>query len=222
MIIAAQLQPGIDVTGELQSIDELADRALQWPVSDASSLLDFLVNGEGYTGNTKDYYNLSNSLLNQVISNKRGIPVTLALVYISVVERLNASVPGLNARGINFPAHFLLAVTDTDGEHLIDPFTGQLVNKQDCYNIIEKLYGQAPAPDAEYFRTADNRQLLRRVLENPKAIYLQTNNIQKAVECLDFQLMLYPHDQALLKQQLDLLDHAHSNKSGLTTKRLLQ
>ncbi len=220
LIIARQFHPGLDIETELAHIDQLATRARQWPVTDAASLLDFIANEEEYSGNTDDYYNLSNSLLNKVIQTKLGIPITLALVYICVVQRLKPHIPELDAQGINFPTHFLLSVSDINGEHLIDPFAGKQISKQACYEIISNLYGQQPSADDKYFRKADNRQILRRVLENIKGIYLKSGDIDPAIECLGYQLMLFPGDQDLLLQQQQLLKHLHTDQT--TNKHLLQ
>ncbi len=61
-----------------------------------------LFDERGFTGNADDYYAPENSYLPCVLESRRGIPVTLSLIYKSVAQRV-----GLSARGINTPAHFL-------------------------------------------------------------------------------------------------------------------
>jgi len=221
MIIAGEFQPGLDIQGELSAIDQLATDARSFPVVDAHSLVEFLAIKQGFMGNLENYYSLSNSLLNKVLSSKRGIPITLALVYLSVVQKLKLdsqlaethSIESqiINAWGVNFPGHFLVAVADDGGEHLVDPFKGCLVSKESCYSIIANLYGRHPEPDDRYFSRADNRQLLRRILENLKAIHLQKGHAVYSMVCLDYQLMLYPDDNQLLRQQDELLRFLRNN-----------
>lgn len=224
MIIAGEFQPGLDIQGELGAIDRLVTEANSFPVVDAHSLVKFLAVKKSFTGNGDNYYSISNSLLNHVLSSKRGIPITLALVYLSVVQKLKTytqflDTQPLNAWGINFPGHFLVAVNDSKGEHLIDPFKGCLITKEDCYSIIANLYGRHHEPDDRYFERADSRQLLRRILENLKAINLQKGFATNAMVCLDYQLMLYPDAEDLLQQQDDLLsflrDKGQSGESRL-------
>lgn len=219
MIIAGEFQPGLDIQGELGAIDRLVKTAISFPVVDAHSLVEFLAVKKGFTGNDDNYYSISNSLLNHVLSSKRGIPITLALVYLSVVQKLKPDTQPLNAWGINFPGHFLVAVNDSKGEHLIDPFKGCLVTREDCYSIIANLYGRHHKPDDRYFERADSRQLLRRILENLKAINLKKGFATNAMVCLDYQLMLYPDAADLLQQQDDLLnflrDKGQSGESRL-------
>lgn len=215
MIITGEFQPGMDIQRELAAIDQLVIEARSFPVVDALSLVEFLAVKKCFSGNSENYYSLSNSLLNHVLSSKRGIPITLALVYLSVVQKLKPDTQSLgtqasktqtlNAWGINFPGHFLVGVSDAKGEHLIDPFKGCLVTRDDCYSIIANLYGRQHKPDDRYFERADNRQLLRRILENLKAINLKQGNADSAMVCLDYQLMLYPDAVELLQQQDELL-----------------
>ena len=206
MIIAAEFQPGLEFLNELKAIDVLTAEAQTFPVVDAQSLVEFLAVKKGFSGNYENYYSISNSLLNHVLSSKRGIPITLSSVYLSLVQKLNPDTQSLNAWGINFPGHFLIAVSDVEGEHLVDPFKGCLVTKEECYSIIANLYGRHAEPDDRYFKRADNRQLLRRILENLKAINLQQGNASYAMTCLDYQLMLYPEAVELLQQQDELLE----------------
>ena len=210
MIIAGEFQPGMDIQGELSAIDQLAVEAKSYPVVDVHSLVEFLGVKKGFIGNVENYYSLSNSLLNHVLSSKRGIPITLALVYLSLVQTLKSDnlfseTQHLDAWGVNFPGHFLVAVSDGKGEHLVDPFKGCLITREDCYAIIANLYGRHQKLDDRYFERANNRQLLRRTLENLKAINLQKGHAAQAMVCLDYQLMLYPDAVDLLQQQDELL-----------------
>ena len=224
MIIAGEFQPGLDIEGELEVIDRLVIEAKSFPVIDAHSLVEFLGVKKDFTGNSENYYSLSNSLFNRVLSSKRGIPITLALVYLSVVQKLKSDTlfsetQHLDAWGVNFPGHFLVAVSDGKGEHLVDPFKGCLVTREDCYSIIANLYERHHEPDDRYFERADSRLLLRRILENLKAINLQKGHAAQAMVCLDYQLMLYPYAVDLLQQQDELLivlrDNGQSGESRL-------
>lgn len=219
MIIAGEFQPGLDIQSELGAIDHLVTEAKSFPVVDAQSLVEFLALEKRFIGNHENYYSISNSLLNHVLSSKRGIPITLALVYLSVVQKLKLDTQPLDAWGINFPGHFLVAVSDGKGEHLVDPFKGCLVSREDCYSIISTLYGHQHKPDDRYFERADSRQLLRRILENLKMINLQQGYTSNVMVCLDYQLMLYPDAVELLQQQEDMLkslrDKGQSGESRL-------
>ena len=57
----------------------------------------------GFAGNVNDYYDPDNSYLHRVLATRRGIPITLAVVYIELATQV-----GLTARGVSFPGHFLI------------------------------------------------------------------------------------------------------------------
>jgi hemimethylated DNA binding protein len=86
---------------------------------DAASLAAFLFKEKGLHGNQADYFNPLNSDLVYVIKEKRGIPLSLATIYILVGRRLN-----LDISGCNFPGHFLARVRDLGREYLVDCFNG--------------------------------------------------------------------------------------------------
>src|SRR6476660_8446250 len=64
---------------------------------------------EGFRGNTEDYYHPANSYVPAVLETKRGLPITLSLIYKVVADRL-----GLRAWGVGLPGHFLVAVDADD------------------------------------------------------------------------------------------------------------
>ncbi|KAK3894584.1 hypothetical protein Pcinc_001658 [Petrolisthes cinctipes] len=70
-------------------------------------------------GNTEDYYSLNNSFINEVLRSKRGIPITLCIIYFAVCHRL-----GIFLEPVNYPTHFLLSwkVPGTDEYEYIDAF----------------------------------------------------------------------------------------------------
>ncbi|HTO08106.1 MAG TPA: transglutaminase-like domain-containing protein, partial [Myxococcota bacterium] len=102
--IAAEEYPELDVAAQLAKLDALAAAAMSRVTRGADALErverlnDFLYRESGFSGNRADYYDARNSFLNDVLERRTGIPITLAIVWISVAERL-----GLAAHGIGFP-----------------------------------------------------------------------------------------------------------------------
>lgn len=104
----------------------------------------------GFKGNDSAYYVAENSFINEVLNMKRGLPITLAIVYESVARRL-----GLKCEPVSFPAHFLLRFTEgTDGDtYYIDVFNnGDIIRRGSCphsysspYNRGTSLYPTATA-----------------------------------------------------------------------------
>jgi hypothetical protein len=86
---------------------------------DAFALADFLFKSKGYSGASEDYYEPRNSDLAQVIETKKGLPISLALLYMLVGRRL-----GLRISGCNLPGHFMGRVETPEGPILVDCFDG--------------------------------------------------------------------------------------------------
>ena len=73
-------------------------------------LHDVLFDVIGFRGNRDDYYNPGNSLLPDVLRTRRGLPITLTLVY-----RCVAAGVGITVHGVNAPGHFLAEVELDEG-----------------------------------------------------------------------------------------------------------
>src|SRR5882724_3243198 len=128
--IAQDEEPQLDTQSVLADIDALADRLRRRLPSDASTLHrlrllnNFFFQELGFAGNVNNYYDIGNSHLSTVLRTRRGIPITLAVLYIELATQI-----GLTARGVSFPGHFLIKLRmstgQQQGEVVIDPFTGQ-------------------------------------------------------------------------------------------------
>lgn len=118
-------------------------------------MTDFLGSELVFQGNTEDYYNERNSLLPCVIDSRKGIPISLALVYMLVGQHA-----GLLVEGINLPGHFLAR----HGDILFDPFHhGRILNRKDCEEILRR---QNLKLEDWHLSTASPRQMLIRILAN--------------------------------------------------------
>src|SRR3546814_7533208 len=71
----------------------------------------------GYAGDHYQYYDPSNSDLNEVFDRRLGNPISLAKVQMEVARRL-----GLPLDGVSFPGHFLVRLPVDDGVLVMDPF----------------------------------------------------------------------------------------------------
>jgi len=127
----------------------------------------------GFAGNVDDYYDPTNSYLPLVLETRRGIPITLALVYVEVMRRL-----GVPAEGVAAPGHFLVAVRDRGNDSVvyIDPFNGgRLLTEQEVHDMIEQI-ASFPLPQVHrLLPVAAPRLWLTRMLRNLQAVFAQRN-----------------------------------------------
>jgi regulator of sirC expression with transglutaminase-like and TPR domain len=207
LTIARTEYPDLDFAPYLQQLDALARRVRERlpRVPEAAQIIAALNHvlfvEEGFRGNRNDYYDPRNSFLNDVLDRKLGIPITLALVYMTVARRV-----GFPVFGVGLPGHFLLKHYDVEGrETLIDAFdSGRIVSAADCQRRLDEIYsGQLPL-QSEFLHAVSRRQMLTRILNNLKAIYLQGRNFRKALAVVDLILAIYPRSPQDVKQRASL------------------
>jgi len=211
LLIACEDEPEsqVVVEAELDALEQLADGIrphLQGAVSDhdlVSRLNTCLFDELGFEGNRDDYYDPRNSFLNAVLERRRGIPITLCLLYVEVARRL-----GLDAYGVGFPGHFLAKVVG-DSEIIVDAFQGRTLTRDDCTAQLRSAFGPNAELTPKLLQATGPRQILARMLTNLKQIYLQQRRLESAVACCDRILLLEPEaalelrDRGMLYQALE-------------------
>ncbi len=90
---------------------------------------------DGFSGNTEDYYDVGNSLLDRVLATRKGIPISLSVLFAAVCARV-----GVQLDMIGLPGHFLLATRPqaVDEERVfVDAFHGgRLLTLEHCELIV--------------------------------------------------------------------------------------
>ena len=156
-------------------------------VIDAMNLV--LFEQEHFQGNQDDYYNPSNSFLNDVLENHRGIPITLSLLYMEVGRRI-----GLQLEGIGLPFHFVVRCRLPNEDIYIDPFEkGRLLSDKDCRERINRLFRHKVHFDPHWLEPVSQRQILVRMLANLKNIYINQEDYVRALSICDRILLLVPN-----------------------------
>ena len=85
----------------------------------------------GFQGDSENYYDPSNSLLPFVLAERKGIPISLAILHAAVGRRA-----GLPIEFVGMPMHFMnkLRSHDSQEERFIDVFAGgRVLDKSVCY-----------------------------------------------------------------------------------------
>lgn len=188
-LIALYRFPQLDVMRYQQQLDEWA-RALQPEIQARSGperalrLAEYVTDDLGLSGNREHYYDPNNSYLNRVIDRRRGIPITLSVLYVFLGQRLD-----LPVCGVNMPAHYLVKYADGQQELFLDLFNdGARIAKEDCVRFLLKA-GIRPVPF--YFECAEPKDTLLRMVRNLLAIAKEAHQEQTARELMQ---LLAPHD----------------------------
>jgi len=171
--IAHDAYPSFDLQGFLGEFDLLARR-----MSDAcrgagsaharlTRSLRCFHHTLGFAGNVDAYYDPDNSYLHRVIETRRGIPISLAVLFVELARGV-----GLDARGVGFPGHFLVRVDLEDEVAIIDPFTGSVLD-HDLLAHLADAHGQSAE---RLLAPATASQILARMLHNLRQIHEQRGN----------------------------------------------
>src|ERR1700676_1535181 len=100
LLIAQEEYPALELDKYMEKLAALAREAelvvrMGKDKNEKIQLLShFLFEQKGFEGNRDDYSDPRNSFLNEVIDRRRGIPITLSIIYLEVGRRL-----GLNLYG---------------------------------------------------------------------------------------------------------------------------
>ncbi len=149
-----------------------------------------------------------------MLQSRRGIPITLALLYIEL-----AAQAGLHAVGVSFPGHFLIKVHLPKGEVVIDPFSGRSLSREALeerllpYRQRHRLAADDETPLGLFLQPAAGRDVIARMLRNLKEIHHSVLDWDRLVQVQRRLLILLPQawdeyrDQALALAEL----HRHAD-----------
>lgn len=186
-LIAESAYPNINRAHYRDMLDQMAAtfqvRMEERGISKGRELIellnDYFFNDLGFAGNQESYYDADNSLINQVLDRRMGIPISLSTVYLLIARRLRIPVVG-----ISMPGHFLLQYNES---LFIDSFhKGQILNRSECVQfLMNNGFGFHPA----YLSPTPTRFMLVRMLTNLIQIY-STQDPDRADSLTTFRDML--------------------------------
>jgi regulator of sirC expression with transglutaminase-like and TPR domain len=216
LTIAASDYPDLDIDAYLSRIDALATSAAAHLGSDADvyrsiAALNFVLFREhGFRGNREHYFDPRNSFLNEVLDRRTGIPISLSVLYMEVAQRV-----GLSLQGVGFPGHFLVKYVGDNEEIVVDPFSqGEILSRKSLETMLYRLYGGKIAFDPDLLEPIGKKQILRRMLNNLKIIYLRQNDLTKGLSIVERLMVLDPasgediRDRGLIYLQLECFKQA--------------
>lgn len=128
-----------------------------------------------FAANTKSFHSPSNSMINVVLENRRGNPITLCVIYLLIARKL-----GLPVYGVNLPNLFVLTYKSHNTQFYINVFNrGIIFSKTDIDHYIAQLNIK---PKDIFYNPCTNLEIIQRVLRNLILSYEKTGEQEKIKE----------------------------------------
>jgi regulator of sirC expression with transglutaminase-like and TPR domain len=152
--IKREFSIGMSLKNKLQRIDEVF----------------FQREGTRFSGNTQNYYDYKNSLLDVSLRRRKAIPMTLALLYKFICRRLDILV-----EVVGLPGHIVVHVPELD--RFVDVFAGgRILTAADCANIVSQF---GFPMQQSYLSPLPPEQVVHRILNNLENCLVRNPNIQR-------------------------------------------
>ncbi len=202
-LVASEEQSGVSPRVILEGMDDLAQR-LRIPsgaplVEQVARLNHLLFTECGFRGDDETYDDPRNSLLDQVLERRKGLPILLSVLTIEVGRRV-----GLSLDGVAFPSHFLVTPSHAEPRFFLDPFHGgRILRREHLTQRLMAMTGGRAVSEAElarYMAPVSSRQLLVRLNNNLKGSYLRRRDLEGVLRAIDRLLAL---DATLMGERRD-------------------
>lgn len=216
LLFALAEYPDLNIKKYLDLLDRIAGEIAaqltpeRYPLKVIKTINNHLFNHYKFRGNKANYYDPNNSFLHQVLDHKLGIPISLSVVYLAIAQRLNFPMVG-----IGMPGHFLIRPEFEEVGIFVDPFNqGEILFEADCQARLDETYNTQLSLDSSWLAPVSKKQILSRMLNNLKFIYLHRREIDKALATMSAMVQIFPEnieeirDRGLLYYQTKRWDEA--------------
>lgn len=197
LVAAARPDAPTSIDAGLASLDRLAAKC---PAPSLDALVPHLFADEGFSGDRKDYHDPRNSLLDEVLARRIGMPITLSVVLLETGRRL-----GIGLDGVGMPGHFLvrdrvLADVYVDAYH-----QGARIGEDGCLARFRTIHGPNARFDPIFLQPVEARSIVVRVLNNLTAS-LRARRPRELDWLLDLRMQIpaTPPDQRALAELCEL------------------
>lgn len=221
LLVAKEQYPGLAVEQYLARLDQLAEEVRDRLADETAPLVVLeeltrtLYERHGFRGNHDAYYDARNSFLNDVLDRRLGIPLTLGIVMLEVGWRLR-----LPLEGVNFPHHFLVRFQGDALDLLIDPFDGGRARYEDqAQELLDRMYGGKVRLQEAFLRRASKRDILVRLLNNLKGVYVGAGDNTRALGVVERLLILRPEGAAEHRARAVLLARLGQRREAIAQLR---
>ncbi len=164
----------------------------------------------GYAGDGESYEDMANANLLRVIERRRGLPVALGILWLHAAEAA-----GWEAHGVDFPGHFLVALSAGRSQVVVDVFGGgEALSARDLRGLVKRFQGSQAELQPGMLSAMEKREVLLRLQNNIKVRRLRVGDLEGALRCTEDMLRVAPgiaplwREAGLMQQRLDRIGAA--------------
>jgi regulator of sirC expression with transglutaminase-like and TPR domain len=150
---------------------ELAEAGATTPEEETRACSALLGEKHGFTGDRERYDHPENSMLDVVLSRRRGLPILLSVVYVEAARRA-----GIALAGVGLPGHFVVGHFGAAPPLLLDPFAGGVPLVPAVPDALVRPWGAA--------------EIAMRMLTNLVAAYGRRGDLALAIRAAELRLAL--------------------------------
>ncbi len=177
-----------------------AERAAAMDHQDLSSraalLADLLAREYGYFGDRQTYDDPANANLIRVTERRRGLPVALGVIWLHT-----AGAAGWNCYGVDFPAHFLIALEGQKTRVIIDAFNGgRVLAARDLRRLLRRVEGDQAELRPGLLQPLSTRRVLLRLQNNILTRRLDAGDLVGGLRCTEHMVSIAPGHADLWRQ----------------------
>ncbi|MBY0430410.1 MAG: transglutaminase-like domain-containing protein [Rhodospirillales bacterium] len=196
--------PGIDLGSYRALLEEMAAEVETLSLAGGDGLearveaLNAVICGRHhFSGDGRGDDNLDNANLLRVIDRRRGLPVTLGILYLHL-----GRVQGWRMDGLNFPGHFLVRVEGDDGRRaILDPFgSGEKLDASSLRALLKAVSGNGAELEPGHYAAVPNRDILMRLQNGIKLRQLRAGQIDRALSTVETMLLYAPNHVPLWRE----------------------
>ena len=200
LALAALEQPRIELTRYRRHMEKIigdvkasAKESLGSLEECIVALRQAIVFDNGYHGDIETYDDIQNASIMRVIDRRKGLPVSLGILYLQA-----ARAQGWGACGLNFPGHFLIQL-EYDGQRaIIDPFSdGAACVPYELRQRLKATIGNEAELTPQYYAAVTDRDVLLRLQNNVKLRYLQLGESTQVIRIIKVMLLFAPTETSL-------------------------
>ena len=160
----------------------------------------------GFFGSRLQYYSRANSYVNEAIDDRKGLPITLSLLYIEMARRID-----LKVVGVGLPGHFVVRFEPMNGKsRLIDVFErgNPMTSKQAVEHVKNWSRGRLEGDELkekmkEFLEPYSKESIIIRMLNNLRNVAADQRDANSVFRYVDMIVRIDPENPAYRAERID-------------------